>query len=409
MVSNGAIGISGIAVGTEKISPIVVGTASIAVAPSEVSVRSAVLAAGSMEYRQAKGWHMAAARPADASGTYARGQVKWHPGHYVTLLPGLAPSAEHIASVILETVANPALRGVQVRYTWAELEPTNGTFDFSRIQRDLDLVQASGKRLFILLQTKQFSDEFPAIPSYLDTVINGGGAFTISSASQAASDAVSPGRNIKLWNATVRDRLSALVTALGASFNQHPMLEGVALSETAMGTPVDIIVTARQTQAFYDNLLVVNAAMRTAFPNTVTLQFTNYPKPILPEFVTGLKRRGSGLGGPDIYLDDADLLTGIYPHYALQAGQIPLAPSVQGENYKRRGYDGPDNPPSIDELYRFGRDDLHANYMFWTRRAFPQDNPYADVLTYMSSPGFPSGLAGGLATNCPRVYVQCID
>lgn len=346
----------------------------------------------------------------DLTSGYRAGQVKWHPGHYVSLLPGQAPNPSHMQAVITELQGYSMLRGVQIRYTWAELEPSSGQYDFSRIQRDLDLLQPAGKRLFILLQTKQFGDGFPTIPTYLDTDISGGGSFAITNAAEASSgEGAATGRNIKLWNRTIRDRLIALNNALGARFNQHPSLEGLAMTETAMGTPVDIAVTARQKQSFYDNLLQVQGALRKAFPNTVTMQFTNYPKNILPTFVAGLRKIGAALGGPDIYLDDPDLLTGVYPYYGQQSGQLPLGPSVQGDNYYRRVYGGPEEPPSIDELYQFGRNELRANYMFWTRRAYPNDNPYAQVLSYMSSPGFPAGLAGGLDVNCPRAYAQCVE
>jgi len=47
--------------------------------------------------------------------------------------------------------------------------------------------------------------------------------------------------------------------------------------------------------------------MRYAFPNTITSQFTNYPRKILESFTTSLKKMGAALGGPDIFMDDPGL------------------------------------------------------------------------------------------------------
>lgn len=381
---------------------------------AQASAAAAPVAAASVASAPSDASTLASPRAgADALATgFAAGQVKWHPGHYVTLLQGQAPKLSHMQTVIAELQQHPNLRGVQIRYPWAELEPSQGVYDFSRIQRDLDLLAPTGKRLFILLQTKAFDNSYPVIPSYLDSgaEISGGGSFPIISAAYAgAEDTVATGRNIKLWNRNVRERLTALIKALGSRFNKHATLEGLALTETAMGTPVGITVTTAQQTAFYDNLLLVNRNLRAAFPNTVTMQFTNYPMNILSTFVTGLRASGSGLGGPDIFLSDQDLLNGVYMHYPQQAGQLPLGPSVQGENYERRYYGGPDNPPSIDALYHFGRDNLRANYIFWTRKTSPEDSPYQRLLNYISSPDFPAGAAGGLATACPRAYVSCVN
>ncbi len=327
---------------------------------------------------------------ADSRPRRQKGAVKWHPGHYVTLMSGLAPDPAHMEEVIAEMQEYP-IRGAQIRYTWAELEPTRGQYDFSRIERDLGLLAAGGKQLFILLQTKQFGAS-TALPPYLDDEFDGTFAFANSSGG---------GRNIKLWDWRVRATLIALCRRLGQAFNAHPALEGLALTETALGQPSEIGISAEQKQQFFSNLLLVNAALRQAFPNTVTMQFTNYPRDMLPGFVTGLRDMGAAMGGPDILLDDPGLNSGVYPYYEALAGLVPLGPSVQSEDYKARTHNGPHDPPAIDELYRVGRDQLHANYLFWTRVAYPNDNPWTTVLEYMRAPAFPADIAGGLDDQRP--------
>ncbi|MEW5788603.1 MAG: glycoside hydrolase [Pseudomonadota bacterium] len=336
-----------------------------------------------------------------------RSVVKWHPGHYVTLAPFDSDGPDYFDKVLAEIVQYPAMRGVQKRYLWSTLERGEGQYDFSEIEADLARLARHGKRLVILLQTKSFKATAPAAPLYLEADKYEGGSFSIDiPGSAAAGNKAQSGANLKLWNPLVRDRLTALLGALGNRFNKEPYLEAVALTETALGKPVEGL-SAAQERRYFDNLLSVNREMGRAFPNTVTLQFVNYPRSILSHFIGAMGEAGIGLGGPDVFPDDPGLLKGAYSYYPRMAGQIPLAPSVQHENYYTRRHRGPREAPEVEELYRFARDDLHANYLFWTRRVVPPEKPYAKVLEFMRSPGFSRDPAGGLNMACPTSFAGC--
>lgn len=345
-----------------------------------------------------------------SAATPLAGAVKWHPGHYVTLAPFASDGPGYFNEVLDEISRYPALRGVQKRYMWADLETKEGTYDFSEIEYDLARLAARDKRLVILLQTKSFKTSVHASPAYLRTAKYEDGEFAINVKGRkgAVDIKAQTGTNIKLWNPHVRDRLAALMNALGERFNSHPHLEAVALTETAFGQPATFISGGLR-ERFYDNLLTVDREMRRAFPNTVTLQFINFPRSILKDFIGGLAEAGVGLGGPDIFLEEHGLLNGVYPYYPRLAGTIPLAPSVQHENYYTRRHGGAPDAPSVEELYRFARDELKANYLFWTRRLVPPEKPYARVLEMLSSPAFPQDPAGGLNTACPKAFQACVN
>lgn len=331
--------------------------------------------------------------------------VKWHPGHYVTLVGRAGDDAAYMREVLDELDRHPALRGVQIRYTWAQLEPEPGVFKFDAIERDLAALAERGKRLFILLQTKSFDARRPLVPNWLLSTPYEGGVFALRI--MGTRSVASAGENIRLWNPQVSSRLSGLVQALGAKFDRHPFLEGIAMTETAMGQPVDGPIDAVREQRYFENLLSVLTDMRRAFPHTVTFQFVNFPRRILPFLVSGMRDIGVGLGGPDVFLDDPSLHEGVYPYYGRLAGIVPLAPSVQHENYVAKRARGPADPPDIAELYDFARARLKANYLFWTRRVYGDDKPYLKVLAYIEKPGFPRDPAGGLATACPSAYKAC--
>ncbi len=333
--------------------------------------------------------------------------VKWHPGHYYTLM-GDKNNSTYMAKVYSELKSTPALRGLQIRYNWAELEKSYGVYNFSSIDKRLAELSARNKRLVIVLQTKSFDPSIALVPDYLKADLYEGGVFTYTN-----GDDIVKGDNVKLWNPDILARMVKLMQALGKRYNSHPYFEGIGLTETSMGTPV-IPLSSAQTDGFYNNLLIVNKRMREEFfPNTMTFQFTNYPRPILESFIENLSTMGTGLGGPDTFLEDPGLNypgnqyspSGVYSHYPKLSGIVPLTPSVMQTNYRNTKWDGTGYEPSILELLTFARDNLKANYIFWTRDPvyFPQ------VLEMLNWNDQKSDPAGGLDPTCPSTYSSCVN
>lgn len=66
--------------------------------------------------------------------------------------------------------------GVQVSYSWRQLEHKKDEYDFSLIKKDLKFLKKSGKKLFIQIQDVSFSSERNFAPKYLreDPIYNGG-------------------------------------------------------------------------------------------------------------------------------------------------------------------------------------------------------------------------------------------
>ena len=331
--------------------------------------------------------------------------VKWHPGHYYTIMSHGKNEPWYLSQVYKELKATPALRGMQVRYRWSELEVAEGEYNFSRIAKRLSELSAINKRLVIVIETKAFELGEEIIPDYVKTNIYEGGEFIFDN---SHTDNLQ-GKNMKLWNPLVRDRLSALMRALGQRFNSNPYFEGIGLSETAMGKSLTPL-TSVQTDGYYANLLSVQQQMRKYFPNTLTFQFTNYPRPILESFINSLNEMGAGLGGPDVFPDDPalnypNIPLGVYNYYPKYSGILPLTPSVMHANYVNTRPDNTGYEPTVSELLSFARDTLKANYIFWTR----DPDYYRDVLQMLNLNAQKSKLSGGLDPTCPSVYSSCVD
>lgn len=328
--------------------------------------------------------------------------VKWHPGHYYAIMDHGKNTSWYLSMVYKELQRTSALRGVQIRYSWAELETSEGVYNFSAIAKRLSELSAIGKRLIILLETRSPDSADGLVPDYITTSTYEGGVFAYNGTAQQGS-------NIKLWNPLIRDRMTALIRALGNRFNSNAYFEGIGLTETAMGLPI-VPLTSTQINDYYANMLNLQQQMRNYFPNTVTFQFANYPRPILESFVGSLKAMGAGLGGPDVFPEEPGLLypgtpKGVYNYYPEQSGIVPLTPSVMSDNYLNTRYDGTGHQPTILELLTFARDTLKANYIFWTRHP----DYYSKVLETLNMRAQKLTLSGGLDSTCPSVYSSCVD
>ncbi len=340
-----------------------------------------------------------------------KGKVKYHPGHYYQVPEGSDLSGNFSEIVANEMASTATLRGPQIRYSWRELEPTQNNYKFERIAEQLSQLQSKAKRLVILLQTKSFQPDDHAVPDYLTADVKYQGGEFAYGAWNAGDQFSRKGYNIALWNNNVRDRLIALIRALGNRFNGEFYFEGLGIAETALGTPTPGAQGLNQDK-FFDNLLVVNNAMRTYFPNTVTFQFLNYPPNQVEDFITGgkgLHSFGGGLGGPDVWLEDKGVNGPgrVYSYYDKVRHELPLLPSIMPGNFNYKQHQKIGSPPSFGELYNFARNNLNANYLFWSRVSAVGDRGhYTDVLRFLKNV-VPQTAAGGLDTYCPDKYLNC--
>lgn len=334
--------------------------------------------------------------------------VKWHPGHYYTIMSYGKNQSWYMNQVYRELDRTPALRGIQIRYLWSELETSEGVYNFSSIDKRLAELAVRGKRLVIQVQTKSFDPDWELVPNYLKAAIYEGGSFEFSSFNSTTPK----GENIKLWNPLVRDRLIALFRALGKRYNSHPYFEGIGMIETALGQAIEPI-TNTHVNEFYNNLQIVHKNMRTHFPNTMTIQEVNYPREFIVPLVDTFKQTAAALSHPDTLLEEPGLLfeekkyspSGVYAHYPQLSGIIPLAPTVMHSNYVNTKLNGTGYEPTVSELLVFLRDKLKANYIFWTR----DPDYFQKVLEMLNWSAQKRNPEGGLDSTCPSAYSSCIN
>jgi hypothetical protein len=276
--------------------------------------------------------------------------------------------------------------GAQIMYSWVQLEPSKGAYDFSSIREDIAYLSTYGKKLFVQLQDASFNPAFHAVPEYLRTREYDGGEIY-----QRTEDGDPEGWVAKRWNSKVQERFALLLKALGDEFDG--VIEGINLQETAIGVSNEYDPSF--TSAVYSSAVKVNMlALKKAFPLSTTMIYANFMSgEWLPWEDKGYLRSvykygeeiGVGLGGPDLMLTRIGQLNHALALMHEHEYTVALGIAIQDGNYI--GKTGADkdyneamdlgNPGKnlVPLLHAFGKDFLKLDYMFWVNQ-----EPYFESL-----------------------------
>jgi len=266
--------------------------------------------------------------------------------------------------------------GAQIMYSWKQLEPERGKYDFSIITEDYKYLLSYKKKLFIQLQDATFDPKYKGIPEYLLTDEFDGG-----SSSQVNDNGELAGWVAKRWNPKVRERFALLLKALGKEFDGK--VEGINLQESAIdlqerGTgdksKTDTTFTpGRYAESLKNNML----ALKKAFPQSTTMQYSNFmPGEWLPKQDKGYLRSiyrygqeiGVGLGGPDLMIKQKGQLNHTLAMMHEGKFTVPLGIAVQDGNYIGQTGNNDvvnDRENIVPLLHAFAMDFLKVKYMFW--------------------------------------------
>ena len=281
------------------------------------------------------------------------------PGHYIAL------NRDDNSTAMLDAATRSGVQGVQKRFYWKQLEPYFDTYDFSAIQSDLDLLANKGKRLVVFLEGKTFTGVVPTRP-YLEaeyTLANRAGGYTA-----------------KRWDPYVTRRFNKLIAAIGAQFDDHPAFEGVAIQETALSLNNEILNNNGYTPEKYrDELIKLLTQASADLPTSQIFWYQNFlaqNQSYIKQIIVALAPHGVIVGGPDVLPDVSDLEQLAYPLYAEFKDDVSLFNSIQYDSYYHVHKDTtyPTKYWTMQELYVYARDQLHVDYLFWTRKKF-RDHP----------------------------------
>jgi hypothetical protein len=264
-------------------------------------------------------------------------------------------------------LANPAIAGAQLRYTWRELEPTRDQYAFQPILDDIRVLEVHGKRLFIQLQDVTFSDSLP-VPDYLR-----GGEFEGGAERKwecGTSGARFDGWVARRWDAQVRRRFARLLDTLGRTVDAR--IAGINLAETAISFDSGgVAPSGYSPEEYAAGIKATMSAARRAFPRSVVLQYANFMPgdsppaiPFLRDVYVHAAAIGVGVGGPDILPFRRFQRANSLPLIARRPANVLAGMAVQDGNLREV------NPAThrrvtVPELYRYAVEELHLDYIFW--------------------------------------------
>ncbi len=285
---------------------------------------------------------------------------KYNPGQYIALLSEYGSQAYMAASL------KPGVKGFMKRYKWRDLEPSYGNYDFSEIRSDLAWTAAYGMRLIVMIEDKSFKS-VRYTPAYLDkfSLRNTRGGYTTAR-----------------WDPFVAQRMKALVTSLGR-FDGAWNFEGIATQETALTLAQwQLDAHGYTPEKYRDYYINVLSAAGTSMPTSRVFWFMNYlprNQSYIGVIANAVAGKGVVMGGPDVLPDDKTLVNMVYPFYDQFRYKMPLFGQVEGECYAAPHTTCcyPTKYWTMPELFRYARDRLHVDYMFWVRVTIPsQWNSY---------------------------------
>ncbi|MCS3528897.1 hypothetical protein [Chryseobacterium sp. JUb7] len=272
---------------------------------------------------------------------------------------------------IEKMITRKDIGGVQIVYNWRSLETAKDTYDFSRIEKDLEYLTKLNRKLFIQLQDRFFEPQARYIPDY---ILNGkeyNGGLVPQYDNPGENKPVGNGWVTQQWNPAVRQRYQKLIEELAKKFDGK--IQGINLPETA----IDIDMKRDKTgfscdkyfQAELDNLKFA----RNAFKKSYVLQYVNFfpcewenDHQYMSRLFDFANKNNIGLGGPDIVPDKNAQMKNSYPFFNKYKGKLPLIamavqePTLTYKNPKTK------KPFTKEEFVNYAENYLGVNIIFWS-------------------------------------------
>jgi hypothetical protein len=257
------------------------------------------------------------------------------------------------------------IAGAQLLYVWSNLEPTRGGYDFSMIERDLALVKARGKTMYVEVLDRFFQPTSRYLPRYmLEGPEYGGGL------SRQSEDAMS-GWVARQWDPEVRARFQVLIEALARQFDGR--IEGVILPETAVSVdkerPADFDCDL-YFEAEKENALVARRAFRRShvvqYVNFWPCEFANSRR-YMSRFFEFAAANRIGVGGPDIVPWREGQMMSSYAFIRVYQDKVPVVAMAVQEPTLEYLNPKTGKPFTRREFERFAALYLGVDDIFWSK------------------------------------------
>lgn len=283
----------------------------------------------------------------------------------IYLFLGSSSAAEYLSHL-----KNPNIRGAQIIYSWKDLEPEPGIYDFSRIDNDLKTLKSINKLLFIQVQDKSFQPKIIPVPEYLqkNKIYKGGIAKQYDFPGEGVP--IASGWVAKQWVPELRHRFQKLLGQLGRKYDGR--IAGINLTETSIDLDKDNLPDEFSCNLYFDSIIDNVTYLKTRFHQSKVVQYVNFfpcewnnDQNYMKRIFDSAIKYNFGLGGPDTVPFRKGHMANSYPYFHQYTNKLSLiAMAVQEPDYT---YINTETglPFTLEKLYEFSSNYLGASIIFW--------------------------------------------
>jgi hypothetical protein len=259
--------------------------------------------------------------------------AKWEPGNYQLLLAGDSDNLVTDAATLITRCNSLAgltnVKGMMIRVEWADLESTQGSYDFSPIGTLEACLRANDQHLWVMTKDRTFGGGHldgmgvcrAPLPQYVKDL---GGTNNGCAESKNGSIA-------RTWRADVMNRWLALLSAFCVYAETLPNLHGITDTESVPGFQ-DVTPPADYSdEDLFEQLERVPAELVDDCVTTTFLLQVNFPvdDDLMISLVDSIVAAGGtmGIGAPDVYAGNwstaQEAYMGMLAGSTDQRGKIP--------------------------------------------------------------------------------------
>ncbi|HAT1658568.1 TPA: hypothetical protein RG395_002785 [Legionella pneumophila] len=273
------------------------------------------------------------------------------------------------ASSFQKTLQNPCIQGVQIIYSWRQLEPQKGVYDFSKIEEDWNFLSRIDKKLFIQIQDRSFSPDVFHVPDYirLEKAYHGGVVQQYDFPGEGKP--ITTGWVARTWDPAVRKRFQLLLKKLASKFDGK--IYGINLPETSIDLDPDNLPEDFSSDKYFYSVLDNIGYLKKAFQKSRVIQYVNFfpdewnnDHHYMSRLFAFARKHHIGLGGPDVVPYKKSQMKNSYPFFHKFKGKIETAIAIQEPDYT---YTNPKTGDfyRFDDFYSFSQEYLGAFILFW--------------------------------------------
>lgn len=273
------------------------------------------------------------------------------------------------ASAYEQILKNNCINGVQIVYSWKQLEPVKDGYDFSKIEQDLELLNKAHKSLFVQLQERSFSPDVFNVPDYIreDAIYHGGVEMQYDFPGEGKP--MTTGWVARTWDPAVKERFQLLIQKLSAQFDGK--IYGINLPETSADFEPGHMPVDFTSDKYFDSVIDNIAYLKKTFRKSMLVQYVNFfpgewnnDHHYMSRLFAFAMKHQIGLGGPDVVPYRDSQMKNSYPFFHKYKGKILTTIAIQEPDYSYK------NPAtgdfySFNDFYSFAKEFLGASILFW--------------------------------------------